>query len=118
MPTTEPVPTASDVTTTALSTSIGQGFRDIPVTIVDPDMGTCDYLHVDLGTIFLDQLGVQLDLAPAMIDLQALPRANRPVGNLLCTVASLMEVTPGTRQAATLNELLPVVNRTLATAAR
>jgi hypothetical protein len=103
---------------TTPSAAVSQSFREIPLTIVDPDMGACDYLHLDLGVVFVDQLGVQLDLAPAMIDLATLPRANRPLGGLLCTVASLLDLGPGSTQAAMLNELLPVVNRALTTAAR
>jgi hypothetical protein len=96
-------------------TAINQSFREVPLTLTDPDMGACDTLQVDLGSIFVDQLGVQLDLAPALIDLATLPRANRPLGGLFCTVASLLDLGPGSTQGATLNELLPVVNRALST---
>ena len=96
---------------------VSQAFRDIPLTLLDPDMGVCDVLHLDLGPVFLDQLGVQLDLAPATVDIQTLPRTSRPLGNMLCAVASLLEGAPSAGQAATLNELLPVVNRTLTNAA-
>ena len=103
---------------TTPSAAVSQSFREIPLTLADPDMGACDYLQLDLGVVFVDQLGVQLDLAPATIDLAALPRANRPLGGLLCTVASLLDLGPGSTQAAMLNELLPVVNRALSTASR
>jgi hypothetical protein len=75
-------------------------------------------LNVDLGTIFLDQTGVQLDPSPTALDIQFLPRASRPLGNLLCTVASIVEVTPSGGQVGLLNELLPVVNRALANGQR
>jgi len=103
---------------TATSTAVMQSFREIPLTIADPNGGACDTLSVDLGTIFLDQTGVQLDLTAATLDVASLPRANRPLGNLLCTVASLVEAAPGGGQTATLNELLPVVNRVLASSQR
>lgn len=95
------------------STAVMQSFREIPLTIADPDGAACDTLSIDLGTVFLDQTGVQLDPAPTTLDLSTVPRANRPLGNLLCAVASLVEVSPGGSQAALLNELLPVVNRAL-----
>ena len=95
------------------STAVMQSFREIPLTIADPDGAACDTLSIDLGTVFLDQTGVQLDPAPTTLDLSTVPRVNRPLGNLLCAVASLVEVSPGGSQAALLNELLPVVNRAL-----
>lgn len=100
------------------ATAVNQSFREIPLSLSDPDMGACDLLHVDLGVVFVDQLGVQLDLAPTIIDLATLPRANRPLGGLLCTVASLLDLGPSSAQAAMLNELLPIVNRALSTASR
>lgn len=120
-----PSPTPDDVFTApdgassfASSTAVTQSFREIPLTLVDPDAGACDLLTVDLGAVFLDQTGVQLDLAPTTLDLATLPRANRPLGNLLCAVASLVEASPSSGQAALLNELLPVVNRALASGQR
>jgi hypothetical protein len=119
-----PVPDAqlprAELTDTSVyqATTISQAFREIPLGLVDPDMGSCDVLLADLGTVFIDQLGMQLDLAPAVLDLATLPRANRPLGGLLCTVASLLDLGPGSTQAATVNELLPIVNRSLSTAAR
>ena len=100
------------------STAINQIFREIPLTLTDPDLGACDSLILDLGVVFVDQLGVQLDLAPATIDLSSMPKANRPLGGLLCTVASLLDLGPSSAQAATVNELLPIVNRALTTAVR
>lgn len=106
------------VTRAAQSTAVSQSFRDIPLTLADPDLGACDTLNLDLGVVFVDQLGVQLDLTPAVIDIATLPRPNRPLGGLLCTVASLVDLGPSSNQAATLNELLPIVNRALSTTAR
>ncbi|MGE3269363.1 MAG: hypothetical protein AB7P40_11485 [Chloroflexota bacterium] len=98
--------------------SVTQAFRDVPLTVMDPNMGVCDVLHLDLGPVFVDQAGVLLDLAPASLDMATLPRANRPVGNMLCAVSSLLEGAPSTGQTATLNELLPVINRALGTPPR
>lgn len=106
------------VSRSAQSIAVSQSFRDIPMTLVDPDLATCDVLNLDLGVLFMDQLGAHIDLAPAVIDIATLPRTNRPLGGLLCTVASLVDLGPSSSQAATLNELLPIVNRTLSTAPR
>jgi len=109
---------ADGVVAGTVSSSVAQSFREIPLTLTDPDGGVCDLLTVNLGTVFLDQLGVQLDLAPASLDLSTLPRANRPLGNLLCAVGNLLDVTPNGSRTGLLNELLPVVNRALTTAQR
>ena len=101
-----------------VATPVSQSFREIPLTLVDPDLGACDVLQFDVGAIFVDQLGVQLDLAPATLDLASLPRASRPLGGLHCTVASLLDLGPGSTQAALLNELLPTVNRALSNSTR
>ena len=106
------------VSTSASSMAVMQSFREIPLTLADPDGGACDALTVDLGTIFLDQTGVQLDPAPTTLDMATLPRTNRPLGNLFCAVANLVQTSPDGTQAALLNELLPVVNRALSSSQR
>jgi hypothetical protein len=97
---------------------VAQSFRDIPLTLTAPYSGVCTTLSLDLGTVFLEQLGVQLELAPVTLDLETAPRANRALGNLLCAVANLSETAPAGTQSGLLNELLPVVNRALASSQR
>ena len=38
------------------STAINQIFREIPLTLTDPDLGACGSLILDLGVVFVDQL--------------------------------------------------------------
>jgi hypothetical protein len=120
-----PSPTPDDIfapasaqSALASSMPVAQSFREIPLTLTTPYGGVCTALYLDLGTVFLDQLGVQLDLAQATLDLETMPRANRPLGNLLCAVANLIESSPAGSQAGLLNELLPVVNRALISSQR
>ena len=98
--------------------TVTQSFREIPLTLADPDGGACNALSVDLSTIFLDQVGVQLDLASTTLDLATVPRANRRL--VICSVPwpALVEASPSSGQAALLNELLPVVNRALSSGQR
>ncbi|WP_209020064.1 hypothetical protein [Jeotgalibacillus proteolyticus] len=51
----------------------------------------CDLLNLDLGPIFLDLLGLQLDLSEINLDLTAVPGAGNLLGNLLCGVAGLLD---------------------------
>ena len=51
----------------------------------------CDILTLDIGAIFLDLLGLQVDIAPISIDITAVPGPGNLLGNLLCAVAGLLD---------------------------
>lgn len=51
----------------------------------------CDILTLDIGAIFLDLLGLQVDIAPISIDIRAVPGPGNLLGNLLCAVAGLLD---------------------------
>jgi len=53
--------------------------------------GACDILTLDIGAIFLDLLGLEVDIAPISIDITAVPGAGNLLGNLLCAVAGLLD---------------------------
>jgi hypothetical protein len=65
----------------------------VPVTITSP---TCPILHLDLGPLNLDLLGLQVDLSEVILDITAVPGAGNLLGNLLCSVAGLLD--PGSLQ--------------------
>lgn len=77
-----------------------QTFTDVEV-IVDQGTGggvavqqvalTCPILTLDLGPIFLDVLGLQVDLSAIMLDITAVAGPGNLVGNLLCAVAGLLD---------------------------
>jgi hypothetical protein len=52
---------------------------------------SCDILTLDIGAIFLDLLGLQVDIAPISVDITAVPGAGNLLGNLLCAVAGLLD---------------------------
>jgi hypothetical protein len=54
--------------------------------------GGCRILSADLGPIFLDVLGLEVDLLPVELELRAQPGPENLLGNLLCAVATLLEV--------------------------
>jgi hypothetical protein len=52
---------------------------------------TCEILHLDLGPIALDILGLHVDLSRVVLDIYAESGAGNLLGNLLCAVAGLLD---------------------------
>lgn len=74
-------------------TPVTQDFT-VPITeLATPDSqpGGCQILFLDLGPIFLDVLGLQVDLSQIVLDITAVPGAGNLLGNLLCAVAGLFD---------------------------
>lgn len=68
----------------------------------------CDILNLDLGPLDLNLLGLQIDLAPVVLDIVAQPGAGALLGNLLCAVAGLLD--PGSGLGDLLGNLLTALN--------
>ncbi|MDP3893132.1 hypothetical protein [Nocardioides sp.] len=51
----------------------------------------CSILHLDLGPLDLNILGLQVDLSQIVLDIVAQPGAGNLLGNLLCAVAGLLD---------------------------
>lgn len=51
----------------------------------------CDILFLDLGPLHLDLLGLVVDLSDVQLDIHAVPGAGNLLGNLLCSVAGLLD---------------------------
>ncbi|GAA2203680.1 ABC transporter substrate-binding protein [Sinomonas flava] len=69
--------------------------------------GTCDILHLDLGPLNLDLLGLQVHLNEVVLDITAQSGPGNLLGNLLCSVAGLLDNGTGLNGLATLlNQLL------------
>lgn len=61
---------------------------NIPVTNAT---GTCDILHLELGPLDLDLLGLQVHLDKIVLDINAQSGPGNLLGNLLCAVAGLLD---------------------------
>jgi hypothetical protein len=85
------------------TTSIVQTVR-VPVAITQ---ATCDILHLDLGPLSLDLLGLQIDLSRIILDITAESGAGNLLGNLLCAVAGLLDNPSGL--ARVLNRILDIL---------
>ncbi len=89
------------LTTATGATSIVSAFA-LPVTATQPT--ACGILHLDLGPLFLDLLGLQVDLSRVVLDITAQSGAGNLLGNLLCAVAGLLDDPSGLSQL--LNQIL------------
>jgi hypothetical protein len=76
----------------------------IPVVI---GQTTCEILHLDLGPLSLDLLGLQIDLSRIVLDITAQTGAGNLLGNLLCAVANLLNDPSGL--AKLLNSILAIL---------
>lgn len=82
---------------------IDQAFSVIG-SLLNPGGEKCDILFLDLGPIFLDVLGLQVDLSQIVLDIDAVPGAGNLLGNLLCAVVHLLD-NPGNGLGGLLNLL-------------
>ena len=79
---------------------------DVGTQQIDP--GACGILHLDLGPLFLDLLGLQIDLSQVILDIAAAPGPGNLLGNLLCAVTGLLDGPTG-ELAALLNQILAIL---------
>jgi hypothetical protein len=73
----------------------------LPAAVAD---ATCDILHLDLGPLHLNLLGLEIDLSRVVLDITAQAGAGNLLGNLLCGVANLLNDPNGL--ARILNQIL------------
>ena len=75
--------------------------------------GVCRILHLDLGPINLDLLGLVLTTNRIVIDLTAVQGPGNLLGNLLCTITGLLD-RPGNPLARFAPQLADLLNQILA----
>lgn len=76
----------------------------IPAAVTDP---SCAILHLDLGPLHLNLLGLEIDLSRIVLDITAQSGAGNLLGNLLCGVANLLNDPSGL--AKLLNQILDLL---------
>jgi hypothetical protein len=94
--------------TTTIGTAVTQIVNQAFTTTLLPTAGAaCDILFLDLGPIFLDVLGLQVNLSRVVLDINAVPGAGNLLGNLLCAITGLLDRGgPLTGLSGLLNNLL------------
>lgn len=99
------------------TTTVGSIVKNIAMPVVLPNaagravsiqqVATCSILHLDLGPLTLNLLGLQIDLSQVVLDITAIPGAGNLLGNLLCAIAGLLDGSGQLSQiVAALNQLL------------
>ena len=76
----------------------------LPVAITQ---ATCDILHLDLGPLDLNLLGLQVNLSRIVLDIVAEAGAGNLLGNLLCAITGLLD--NPSRLAQILNAILAIL---------
>ena len=72
---------------------------------------TCSILHLELGPLDLDLLGLVVHLNKVVLDITAVPGPGNLLGNLLCAIAGLLDSQAALDIVAdALNSLLRIVN--------
>jgi hypothetical protein len=80
---------------TSILGDFSQAFTDVLLDLTKVGPGaSCRILFLDLGPVFLDLLGLEVDLSPVELEIRAVPGPGNLLGNLLCTVTHLLDV-PG-----------------------
>jgi hypothetical protein len=73
--------------------------------------GSCQILHLELGPVDLDLLGLQVHLDQVVLDITAQSGSGNLLGNLLCAVANLLNNNPLGSILADLTDLLNQIFR-------
>jgi hypothetical protein len=98
--------TNPDGTTTAVpATTV-----EMPVNVQQSE-GTCQILHLVLGPLDLDLLGLQVHLNQVVLDITAQQGPGLLLGNLLCAIAALLDGPTGVN--AILQQIANLLNQLL-----
>jgi hypothetical protein len=97
--------------TGTLTNSVGTTIGTVTQQVTTPlqASGTCDILHLNLGPLDLDLLGLQVHLDEVVLDITAQQGPGNLLGNLLCAVAGLLDNSGG----GALNGVVALLNRIL-----
>ena len=99
--------TITDPATGAVRNFVTQA--SVPV-VTTATTATCDILHLVLGPLDLNLLGLNVHLDQVVLDITATPGGGNLLGNLLCSIAGLLDGGLG----GTLGQLTGLLNQLLA----
>jgi len=78
----------------------------IPVASILADPATCEILHLELGPLDLNLLGLMVHLDQIVLDITAVGGPGNLLGNLLCAIAGLLDANAPTNILADLLSVL------------
>ena len=100
------VGTLTGTVTNAVGQTVGAIVRTLTIPLLTIN-GTCDVLHLELGPIDLNLLGLVVHVDKIVVDIDAQSGPGNLLGNLLCAVAHLLDNGgPLTAIANLLNQIL------------
>jgi len=70
---------------------------------------SCSILHLVLGPINLNVLGLQVTTNQIVLDISAIPGAGNLLGNLLCDVTGLLNTNPTQGLVTLLNQIITIL---------
>ena len=94
------------VRTTKVKSINGRSLSGLTAKSSAQAMATCDILHLVLGPLDLNLLGLQVNLNRLVLDIVAVTGAGNLLGNLLCAVTGLLDGGPLAGLLGQLNNLL------------
>ena len=65
--------------------------RPVTIPLIDANQDACEILHLELGPIDLNLLGLVVHVDRIVIDITAQPGPGNLLGNLLCAIAGLLD---------------------------
>jgi hypothetical protein len=95
--------------TGAVNVAVGNVALPVGNMSVTGQNGACEILHLELGPLDLDLLGLQVHLDQVVLDISAQPGPGNLLGNLLCQIAGLLD-----GGLTNVNGLVALLNRLLA----
>jgi|SRR5215208_7333235 len=96
--------------TDALGNTIGTVTRQLTIPVTSTAGSSCQILHLELGPLDLDLLGLQVHLDKVVLDITAQSGPGNLLGNLLCGIAGLLDQgVPANQLANLLNQLLALL---------
>ena len=103
------VGTLTGTVTNATGQTVGAIVRNLTLSLININ-ATCDILHLELGPIDLNLLGLVVHVDKIVIDIDAQSGPGNLLGNLLCAVANLLNVNgPVTQLVNLLNQILALL---------
>lgn len=102
------VGTLTGTLTDSVGTVLGSIVRTITMLLDSAaTQASCEILHLELGPLDLNLLGLEVHLNRIVLDITAVPGAGNLLGNLLCSIANLLN------GGGALNAIVDLLNQIL-----
>jgi hypothetical protein len=98
-------------TVTNTATGVTSGVLSaLSATLAPTSSASCTILHLDIGPINLNLLGLVITTNEIILDITGVPGPGNLLGNLLCSIANLLN-SPDQTVVTTLNNILAILKQ-------